>query len=364
VEDVETEEDGVVWGEYLRVKIRLDLSKLLARGRVLNLNGSTTWIAFQYERLPKFFFQCGVIRHGAAGGLSKRGNPNQGEQKKVQFGTWLRASLIYKRPGNGRDRNAMDTEYGAPGHAHLEATGSQIGEGSRPCDNRQEDLGLSGTKAGSSHTADRTGGGRWGADNTEVQGRGRYTEKESATAKAVSPNENQGEVLMKEPLQTSWGKKTEKETSKLGGFPGGNNGVFMGQLLDSASQYAELDIRGTDKERVKRKGGPTRSDRQGGPGATPNTGWVNIPISQVDSGAGLDYMATTHTSPTAVLNSKTQRGSPLGTCSKWKWQSRSAREPLAMAIETQGGKGKRSQMNRAGDTEAGGGSWKKGRWTT
>lgn len=35
-----------------------------------------------------------------------------------------------------------------------------------------------------------------------------------------------------------------------------------------------------------------------------------------------------------------------------------------MAIETEGGKGKRSQMNRASDSEAGGGSMKKGRWTT
>lgn len=160
VEDVKTEEDGVGWGEYLRVKIRLDLSKPLARGRVLNLNGSTTLIAFQYERLPKFCFQCGVIRHGAAGCFSRRGNPNQGEPKMVQFGTWLRASPIYKRPGNGRDRNAMDTDYGAPGHAHSEATGCQTREGSIPCDNQPEDLGLSGTKVGSSHTADRTGGGR------------------------------------------------------------------------------------------------------------------------------------------------------------------------------------------------------------
>jgi hypothetical protein len=35
VEDVETEDDGVGWGTYLRVKIRLDIAKPLARGRVL-----------------------------------------------------------------------------------------------------------------------------------------------------------------------------------------------------------------------------------------------------------------------------------------------------------------------------------------
>lgn len=89
VEDVETEEDGVGWVEYLRVKIWLDLSKPLARGRVLKIDGSTTWIAFQYETFPKFFFQCGVIRHGVAG--------CQGDPKKMEFRTWLRASPSYKK---------------------------------------------------------------------------------------------------------------------------------------------------------------------------------------------------------------------------------------------------------------------------
>lgn len=37
VEEVETEEDGVGWGEYLWVRIRLDITKPLARGRVLKI---------------------------------------------------------------------------------------------------------------------------------------------------------------------------------------------------------------------------------------------------------------------------------------------------------------------------------------
>jgi hypothetical protein len=73
VEDVETEDDGVGWGTYLRVKIRLDIAKPLARGRVLKINGSDTWVAFQYERLPKFCYHCGVIKHGVAGCLSRKG---------------------------------------------------------------------------------------------------------------------------------------------------------------------------------------------------------------------------------------------------------------------------------------------------
>jgi len=54
VEEVETDEDGVGWGEYLRVRVSLDLSTPFVRGRLLNVNGENTWIAFQYERLPTF----------------------------------------------------------------------------------------------------------------------------------------------------------------------------------------------------------------------------------------------------------------------------------------------------------------------
>lgn len=41
VEEVDTNEEGVGWGEYMRVRIRIDLSKPLARGRVLHLNGNS-----------------------------------------------------------------------------------------------------------------------------------------------------------------------------------------------------------------------------------------------------------------------------------------------------------------------------------
>lgn len=73
MEEVETEEDGVGWGTYLRVKIRLDIAKPLARGRVLKLHGNNMWVAFQYERLPKFCYYCGVIKHGVAGCSKQEG---------------------------------------------------------------------------------------------------------------------------------------------------------------------------------------------------------------------------------------------------------------------------------------------------
>jgi hypothetical protein len=63
VEDIDVLDDGVACGEFLRVKIRIDLSKPLARGRIIKLQGKEIWVAFQYEKLPRFCFNCGVVIH-------------------------------------------------------------------------------------------------------------------------------------------------------------------------------------------------------------------------------------------------------------------------------------------------------------
>lgn len=96
VVEVDTDEDGVGWGEFLRVKIRVDLTKSLSRGRVLKVNGSTVWVAFQYEKLPKFCFQCGIIRHGSTGCLQQRGRRSYPETA-TQFGAWLRVPSQNRR---------------------------------------------------------------------------------------------------------------------------------------------------------------------------------------------------------------------------------------------------------------------------
>jgi hypothetical protein len=90
VEYVETEEHGVGWGAYLRVKIRLNISHPLAMGRFLKFHGANTWVAFQYEKLPKFCYHCGLISHGNGGCLSKKEGPMVGNSSKLQFGPWYK----------------------------------------------------------------------------------------------------------------------------------------------------------------------------------------------------------------------------------------------------------------------------------
>jgi hypothetical protein len=67
VEMIDTDEEGVGWGEFLRARIKLDITKPLLRGRRMKLGGNSIWARFQYEQLPYFCFECGVIKHGKRG---------------------------------------------------------------------------------------------------------------------------------------------------------------------------------------------------------------------------------------------------------------------------------------------------------
>ena len=87
--EMEVNDEGVGWGEYLRVRIVLDLSKPLSRGRRLKLRERSIWIPFKYEKIPRFCFSCGVICHGARGCVQPGGSLGVGDGKEVQFGKWL-----------------------------------------------------------------------------------------------------------------------------------------------------------------------------------------------------------------------------------------------------------------------------------
>ena len=92
VEEVDVDNGGMGWGESLRVKITLDLHKPLMRGRMLKINGSAVLVGFQYEKLPKFCLNCGVLKHGVTGCVVRIGTRKQNATPK--FGPWLRAPSL------------------------------------------------------------------------------------------------------------------------------------------------------------------------------------------------------------------------------------------------------------------------------
>jgi hypothetical protein len=89
VEEVDVADDGVGWGEFLRVRIILDLSKPLPRGRTIRVRDKSIWVFFKYEKIPKFCFKCGVVRHGGRGcEVSEGQRTNRGGSENA-YGLWL-----------------------------------------------------------------------------------------------------------------------------------------------------------------------------------------------------------------------------------------------------------------------------------
>ncbi|XP_059436690.1 uncharacterized protein LOC132169721 [Corylus avellana] len=124
VEIVDTDEKGIGWGEFLRVKILLDLRKPLPRGRKINVNGASVWIPFQYERLPKFCYTCGIICHGIMG-CTRRSNLRHKE--KPDYGQWLRA----ESPTRRGEKHVKDTRWERGTRAGDETKGGGASEAMR-----------------------------------------------------------------------------------------------------------------------------------------------------------------------------------------------------------------------------------------
>ncbi|KAM0913236.1 hypothetical protein ACQ4PT_012296 [Festuca glaucescens] len=97
--DVEVGEDGYASGEYLRIKVKLDITKPLMRGMMMQFGeeGRARWCPFEYEFLPEYCYTCGILGHEARGCeiRLKRG-------EKQQYGPWLRAFIPRKAASGDR----------------------------------------------------------------------------------------------------------------------------------------------------------------------------------------------------------------------------------------------------------------------
>jgi hypothetical protein len=65
--DVDVARDGIGWGRCLRIRMVINLTKPLDRGRALTLAGKSYWVIFKYEKLSSLCFECGRIIHGVKG---------------------------------------------------------------------------------------------------------------------------------------------------------------------------------------------------------------------------------------------------------------------------------------------------------
>lgn len=100
--EVDVAGNGGGWGRWLRIRVNLDLTQPLERGRALNFNGQTSWVSFKYEKLPLFCFKCGRILHGSNGCSVRIKHGVNADGTESQWGAWLRADAPKTIIGGGR----------------------------------------------------------------------------------------------------------------------------------------------------------------------------------------------------------------------------------------------------------------------
>jgi hypothetical protein len=102
---VEVDEDGMAWGEDLRIRAEIRVGQPLMRGvnlRSLDEDVEGSWFDLQYEKIPHFCFDCGCLVHPDEG--------CQGEGGEVkQWGEWLWAEPRKTRKSPPRGRPAFSS---------------------------------------------------------------------------------------------------------------------------------------------------------------------------------------------------------------------------------------------------------------
>ena len=88
-----TEASECKGGNYMRVRVTLDVYQPLCRGRIIKVEGGEkVWVNFRYERLPNICYWCGCFDHSDKDcdiWIESKGSLQISSQ---QFGSWLRAN--------------------------------------------------------------------------------------------------------------------------------------------------------------------------------------------------------------------------------------------------------------------------------
>jgi hypothetical protein len=123
---VETNVNGM--GNFVRVKIRLDVRKCLARFVSISRDGQREFYQLQYEKTPRFCGACGFFGHShleCGSGEHDEENLKWGDYLKADWGTWHgRSSGISRGGGRGSGRAGRGWDGGNRGRG-----GDPLGSG-------------------------------------------------------------------------------------------------------------------------------------------------------------------------------------------------------------------------------------------
>ena len=114
---------GIDRGNFLRSKVRIDLSLLLCCGQLISLeNGKQIWVGFKYERFPNLCYWCGRLTHNDRDYEMWIESEGTLMLEERQFGLGLRAPtfIITRKAGltvpgyyEARKKNVSSSAYSA-----------------------------------------------------------------------------------------------------------------------------------------------------------------------------------------------------------------------------------------------------------
>lgn len=94
VENVATDEIDDFFGEYIRVRIAIDITKRLKKIlRIQQENRKEILVGEVYKKLPDYYFCCGYIGHQYRGCTKCKGQPKE----NLAYGAWLKVVLFADR---------------------------------------------------------------------------------------------------------------------------------------------------------------------------------------------------------------------------------------------------------------------------
>ena len=104
---VDAPKSGLAWGFFLRVRVNIDITKPLIRGKMIQIDDlEVSWVTFKYEWLPIFSYRCGILGHQDRECPQLKKGCFSVDEDGFQFGPWL-CSLAPKGNRKKDTRNSF-----------------------------------------------------------------------------------------------------------------------------------------------------------------------------------------------------------------------------------------------------------------
>jgi hypothetical protein len=237
---------GLAVGQYLRVKVRMLITKPLMRGTMVDVaeggDAKIRWFPFEYEYLPEFCYVCGIIGH-----VDKDCSIRLKKGEEAQFGKWLKwqpprrqfSTDMRRGWNNGGGRKQVGWVSGEGKHASDGPSWRKTAENPRDNVNSRED-----------NTDKSTPPLRLtdGKDSTE----NRLEPKQLSSGMEKGKEEEKGKVQEGEPRLGVQEPCIEKVGLEMGGVLKKGKSVGMG-VSNTTDKPEEPEIRAVQKKNKKFK---------------------------------------------------------------------------------------------------------------